>query len=118
MALNRGVWVVCIGLVFAVGTGHAQNARPAGQAVMVRTDFSPTAADTSQAGLVREMVQQQNLQRQARMKADADKLFKMASELKDSLDKSNPNILSLDVVKKAQEIEKLAHSVKEKMKGE
>lgn len=85
---------------------------------MVRTDFSPTAADTSQAGLVREMVQQQNLQRQARMKADADKLFKMASELKDSLDKSNPNILSLDVVKKAQEIEKLAHSVKEKMKGE
>jgi hypothetical protein len=38
-------------------------------------------------------------------------------ELKDSVDKSSENVLSLDVVKKAEEIEKLAHSVKDKMKG-
>ena len=36
---------------------------------------------------------------------------------KDYVDKSNENVLSLDVVKKAEEIEKLAHSVKDKMKG-
>ena len=47
----------------------------------------------------------------------ADKLFKLATELKGYVDKSNENVLSLDVLKKAEEIEKLAHSVKEKMKG-
>ena len=33
------------------------------------------------------------------------------------MDKSNENVLSLDVIKKADEIEKLARSVKERMKG-
>jgi hypothetical protein len=37
--------------------------------------------------------------------------------LKQSVDKSDENVLSLDVIKKAEEIEKLARSVKEKMKG-
>ena len=38
-------------------------------------------------------------------------------DLKDFVDKSNENVLSLEVLKKADEIEKLAHSVKDKMKG-
>jgi hypothetical protein len=33
------------------------------------------------------------------------------------VDKTNENVLSFEVVKKAEEIEKLAHSVREKMKG-
>jgi len=37
--------------------------------------------------------------------------------LKQYVDKSNENVLSLDVLKKAEAIEKLARSVKEKMKG-
>jgi hypothetical protein len=37
--------------------------------------------------------------------------------LKQYVDKSNENTLSLDVVKKAEEIEKLARSVKDKMKA-
>jgi len=37
--------------------------------------------------------------------------------LKQYVDKSNENVLSLDVLKRAEAIEKLAHSVKEKMKG-
>lgn len=65
----------------------------------------------------KEMVKRANQERQAQLKRDAEKLFKLASELKDSVEKSNENTLSLDVVKKAEEIEKLAHSVKEKMKG-
>jgi len=63
------------------------------------------------------MAKKANLQRQAAIKADTDKLLKLAVELKDSVDKSNENLLSLDVVKRAEEIEKLAHSVKDKMKG-
>jgi hypothetical protein len=63
------------------------------------------------------MAKKANLQRHAALKADTDKLLRLAVELKDSVDKSNENVLSLDVLKKAEEIEKLAHSVKDKMKG-
>jgi hypothetical protein len=71
----------------------------------------------AQERLSREMAKKANLQRQATLKADTDRLLKLAVELKDSVDKSNENLLSVDVLKKAEEIEKLAHSVKDKMKG-
>jgi hypothetical protein len=51
------------------------------------------------------------------LKVDTDKLLKLSVELKSYVDKSNENVLSLDVIKRAEEIEKLAHSVKDKMKG-
>jgi hypothetical protein len=65
----------------------------------------------------KRMEKQANQQRQSDLKRDTDKLFKLSSELKEYVDKSNENILSLDVLKKADEIEKLAHSVKTKMRG-
>ena len=46
-----------------------------------------------------------------------DQLLDLATELKQYVDKTNENIISLDVIKKAEQIEKLAHAVKEKMKG-
>jgi hypothetical protein len=55
--------------------------------------------------------------RQKRLVADTDKLLALATDLKQQVDKTNPNILSVEVIKKAEEIEKLAHSVKERMKG-
>ena len=65
----------------------------------------------------KDMAKKANQQRQADIKRDTDKLLQLATELKQSVDKSNENLLSMDVIKKAEEIEKLAHSVKEKMKG-
>jgi hypothetical protein len=41
----------------------------------------------------------------------------LSTELKDYVDKTNADVLSVEVLKKAEQIEKLAHSVKEKMKG-
>ena len=58
-----------------------------------------------------------NKSRHDAVKKDTDKLLELATELKMQVDKSSENTLSMDVVRKAQEIEKLAHSVKEKMKG-
>jgi hypothetical protein len=65
----------------------------------------------------KEMAKRANQEREAQLKRDTERLFKLATELKDYVDKSNENTLSLTVIKKADEIEKLAHSVKEKMKG-
>lgn len=57
-----------------------------------------------------------NQQRQQDIRKDTDKLYQLATELKAAVDKSNENVLSLEVVKKAGEVEKLAKRVKEKMK--
>jgi hypothetical protein len=65
----------------------------------------------------KEMEKKANLERQAELKRDTDKLFQLSTELKQYVDKTNENVLSLDVLKKADEIEKLAHSVKVKMRG-
>jgi hypothetical protein len=57
-----------------------------------------------------------NKKRQDDIRNDTEKLFQLATELKAAVDKSNENVLSLDVVRKADEVEKLAKRVKEKMK--
>jgi hypothetical protein len=56
-----------------------------------------------------------NEDRQKRLIADTDKLLQLATELHNDVGKTDQHILSLDVVKRADEIERLAHSVKERM---
>jgi hypothetical protein len=85
-----------------------------------RVDGSIAAPDEDQETrdrITRDMAKKASVERQAALKADTDRLMKLATELKQYVDKSNENVLSLDVLRKAEEIEKLAHSVKEKMKG-
>ena len=53
-----------------------------------------------------------NQQRQEQIKHDTEKLLQLATELKIYVDRSNENVLSMEVVKKAEEIEKYAHNVK------
>ncbi len=64
-----------------------------------------------------KQAQLRNTDRQKRLVADTDKLLALATDLKAQVDKSTKDTLSVDVIKKADEIEKLAHSVKERMKG-
>ncbi|MCI0354054.1 MAG: hypothetical protein L0099_03300 [Acidobacteria bacterium] len=52
-----------------------------------------------------------------KLKRDTDKLLELATELKTQVDKADENMLSLDVLKKTEQIEKLAKSVRDKMKG-
>jgi hypothetical protein len=57
-----------------------------------------------------------NEERQKQLVADSERLLALATQLHDDVAKTNKDILSIDVVKRAAEIEKLAHSVKERMK--
>ena len=77
----------------------------------------PTPEDDTTTRMEKEMAKKANQQRQVQLKHDTEQLLKLANELKQYVDKSNEDILSVDVVKKADEIEKLAHSVKSKMRG-
>ena len=70
-----------------------------------------------EAKIERDMAKQRNKQRQQQLKDDTDKLLKLATELKAYVDKTNEHVMSLEVLKKTDEIEKLAKSVREKMKA-
>jgi len=77
----------------------------------------PVEPDEARARLAHDMEKKAAKERVAALKNDNDKLLKLSVELKAYVDKSDENVLSLTVVKKAEEIEKLAKSVKDKMKG-
>jgi hypothetical protein len=57
-----------------------------------------------------------NTERKKQLSDDSSKLLTLAMALKAEVDKTNKDMLSLNVIRKADEIEKLAHDVKEKMK--
>jgi len=96
---------------------------PAMSAAQTQTQRPIPSVSTQPEGNVweeqqrKEMERKANLQRQQEIKKDTEKLLELATELKQYVDKSSENTLSLDVVKKAEQIEKLAKTVKEKMKG-
>ena len=77
----------------------------------------PTDADEARTRIIHDMEKKAAKERIASLRSDTDKLLKLSVELKSYVDKADENVLSLEVVKKAEEIEKLAKSVKEKMKG-
>ena len=54
--------------------------------------------------------------KQKQLADDTAKLLVLANELKAEMDKSTKDTLSLTVVKKAEEVEKLAHKVRDEMK--
>jgi hypothetical protein len=78
--------------------------------------FENRQQDASQKDMQDRMFKAANKKRQQDIRDDTDKLFGLATELKAAVDKSDENMLSLDVVRKADEVEKLAKKVKEKMK--
>jgi len=77
----------------------------------------PEDEDEARARITHEQEKRAAKERAAALKTDTDKLLKLSVELKAYVDKSDENVLSLEVIKKAEEIEKLAKSVKDKMKG-
>ena len=73
--------------------------------------------ESARARIASDMAKKAAKERVAALRTDTDKLLRLSIELKTYVDKSDENVLSLDVIKKADEIEKLAKSVKDKMKG-
>ena len=78
---------------------------------------SPFDEDEARSRVIHDMEKKAAKERVAALKTDTDKLLKLSIELKAYVDKSDENVMSLDVIKKAEEIEKLAKSVRDKMKG-
>ena len=97
-------------LVMAVG-GAAVFIPPAPPQVEAQRGQS-----TPETEMMQRAAREANKKRQQEIQGDTDRLFQLANELKEAVGKSNEHVLSLDVIRKADEVEKLAHRVKEKMK--
>jgi len=75
-------------------------------------DVPVTKGDDTQ----RKQAMAANLQRQDEMKRDSEKLLQLTQELNQYLQTKSQGVVSVDALKKAEQVEKLAHSVKSKMK--
>jgi len=108
------VLACCAALAVAAGLlrGHAQSAPEPAAAAPQKTASAPTA----QAGQPSnpQNVNPVEAARQQQMARQCADLLKLATDLKAAVDKSNKDQLSLSVVRKADEIEKLAHKVRTK----
>jgi hypothetical protein len=57
-----------------------------------------------------------NAERKKEVSADSERLLKMAADLKDELDKTDKDTLSMDTIHRIDAIEKLVRDMKNKMK--
>ncbi len=75
-----------------------------------------TEQDPALRHMTEQMSMRRNTQRQQQIVSDTAHLLQLAQQLNDDVSKSDKDQLSLSVVKDADEIEKLAKSIKEKMR--
>jgi hypothetical protein len=120
--VRSAVWMLCFSLLVLNPLPlHAAAQQQSTPPATTRRDMGVPPGDKDEddarAHITHEMEKKAAKERVAAVKNDTDKLVKLSEELKSYVDKSDENVLSLDVIKKADEIEKLAKSVRDKMKG-
>jgi hypothetical protein len=120
---KRALWVgilaasAAIILAPAVGGGlQSRNPVPHNSPEIIRAPDANEQNDINSQQTEKENFDAANAERKKQIAADSAKLLKLANDLKTEVDKTTKDTLSLNVIRKADEIEKLAHDVKEKMK--
>jgi hypothetical protein len=78
--------------------------------------FGDLSSDKDAGAMATKMARERNVIRQKSIVDETNQLLDLAKQLKDAVDKSDKDQLSLNVVRKAEEIEKLAKDVKSKMR--
>jgi hypothetical protein len=118
--------IVLAAVAFASFAAHAQQQPPTApiqpQSPRLGVDASTPGfgntnpRDPDQARMLKDMSRERNNLRQKQIVDETNHLLDLAKQLKDAVDKSSKDQLSLEVVNTATEIEKLAKTVKEKMR--
>ena len=108
--------------LFATDANSQLRAAPANLEQIQKIAADREAANNALSSDPRQLLQQELIahavrDRQSQLRLDTEKLVALTAELKQHVDKAGANILSMDVIKKAQEIQKLAKSVQDKMRN-
>ena len=129
-ALAQGRWCATLLTVVLAGSTGIALAQIWGQVQQQNPNpdkpyLDPAANRAPDANSRMNMRQQQanqqtfeaaNSERKKQLSDDSAKLLELAGELKVEVDKTNKDTLSLNVIRRAGEIEKLAHDIREKMR--
>ncbi|HEX5236749.1 MAG TPA: hypothetical protein VFW25_15625 [Silvibacterium sp.] len=113
----KAFWgVVLLALFVPMGVPGQQVPTPPEPGVrgMGRRSTEPNSAA---ARMEARMSAMRNADRQKQIVADTAHLLQLAQKLNEEVSKSDKDMLSVSVVKEAEEIEKLAKTVKDKMKN-
>ena len=120
MLMSKSSLMSCIFLVLISASAWAQfdPCNPSVPPITQRGRSRPPDPESQQRDEMRRTQEKKaNEERQSSLKKDSEELLKLATELKQSVDQTTVHTLSVEVIRKAQEIEKLAKNVREKMKG-
>jgi hypothetical protein len=109
---QRLICVAALSFALAPVIGGAQQPAPpaAAQPPVAQSSANVEVAANNQAPPAPQTAKQKQLA------DDTAKLLQLANELKAELDKSSKDTLSLSVMKKAEQVEKLAHKVRDEMR--
>ncbi len=120
--LNYVVVLILALTLFAIPANSQLRAVPANVQQIKNTAAEREAMDNDSSIDPHQLIQRELIAhavavRQLQLRLDTEKLVALTAELKQHVDKAGANILSMDVIKKAQEIQKLAKSVQDKMRN-
>ncbi len=107
--------LVLVAMTPAVSDGRQQNQYPHLPPELNRIPDNNQTNEINDQQAQKDSFEAANAERKREISADSAKLLKLATELKAEVEKTNKDTLSISVIRKADEIEKLAHSVKAKM---
>jgi Tfp pilus assembly protein FimV len=114
-SLNSVCCLLVLGLFFGLtvrSIGLMQRIPP----TVSQPQGTGSAPATSPDDVQQRQARAANQQRLAEIRRDTEKMSELTQELQQYLEKADPGVVSVDAIKKAEQIEKLAHSVKSKMK--
>ncbi len=113
------IGVALAGLTMGLGIAHGQivnSPHTLPNDLSTLSDASNSREPKVSPEIREHLEQARNDDRQKRLLADTNKLLALATSLKDDVDKTDKHILSVDVIRRSEEIEKLARSIRERMK--
>ena len=118
-------WAIAVLVAIFAAGAQAQSGAPALQRNSIRSHLSPDAnriPDANDLMLMQEQQEQDqnfenaNAARRKLLTDESAELLELAAQLKNEMDKTDKDTLSLGVIRKAEQIEKLARDVKAHMK--
>lgn len=109
--------LVCL-LLCAPTPARAQKSNTPSAPIIPGVSSNNTAPepDPTMRRMSAQMALRRNAQRQQQIVADTARLLQLAQKLNDEVSKSSKDELSVSVIKEAEEIEKLAKTIKDKMR--
>ena len=122
---SRKMHLLLVGGLLCCSFIHAQNLQGIPPVLPPASGMPPDATghrageepDAAQREMLAKQQLKRNEARQQDIVRDTDKLLALATELKSDVNKTDKNVLSIDVIKKAEQIEKLSKSIRDKMKN-